>query len=696
MGTHTFLLRAGVHPGQCSSCARVGSERVERLTVGLGLGCTAVGVQFWCTAPFLPPQASSFHSSARLLPLRPSVNFSSFTLSMQETHWSFEPSCVASSVLPWKGYPFGLEGVTLPSSPLPSCGRCALPPLVSVWCAQNIRIGCSGTEATFRTCDWVFDLLSLVIYHFPQGSDMCHGFCDTRPMPLLSSSWEEVPHWSLEVVSSPVPLTSSEVLFPTTRGRLFLGCRSAHLWHFQLQQALNTCIGSSGARAVGCWNFIASLPWLDSFLLEIGRGLTILVHSALLALLLLLVALLFRPFGLPSSPLGLLCGAFVLGVQVRPLVSLSVASPDKTVLDWSPWRNRKGKVPLSGFIPGFWLRSLTWVLIWLSIPEPVAATRLPTPVWVLLPSAYAMTRQESPDHPPGLPYSQRRPHLIPPDELTTHVGVCDYPCMSELCEPVDEVEEAVVLVESNRLPPMTLENRDEGSEWLGVHLMTPHYKTVALAIRPSERTMRSALDMLVQRFPSPSATSPDRVFDTVVPAHPQRFKNFGTFLRFSSSIRAVGVGGQTAVIVDLSHVGGHYFSAILPREIAYQELLEYLVPLSSDDDTPLSLYIGYQVDPCSPGAVVHLYDGVVITALRNPVGPPLRYRAEDIFAVDNTWCHPRSMFRITYCEAICVLHQNRRYTLPHHHHYGRTRCRVRLHAVASRPALHGHVLIPTW
>ena len=515
-------------------------------------------------------------------------------------------------------------------------------------------------------------------------------------MPLLSSSWEEVPHWSLEVVSSPVPLTSSEVLFPTTRGRLFLGCRSAHLWHFQLQQALNTCIGSSGARAVGCWNFIASLPWLDSFLLEIGRGLTILAHSALLALLLLLVALLFRPFGLPSSPLGLLCGAFVLGVQVRPLVSLSVASPDKTVLDWSPWRNRKGKVPLSGFIPGFWLRSLTWVLIWLSIPEPVAATRLPTPVWVLLPSAYAMTRQESPDHPPGLPYSQRRPHLIPPDELTTHVGVCDYPCMSELCEPVDEVEEAVVLVESNRLPPMTLENRDEGSEWLGVHLMAPHYKTVALAIRPPERTMRSALDMLVQRFPSPSATSPDRVFDTVVPAHPQRFKNFGTFLRFSSSIRAVGVGGQTAVIVDLSHVGGHYFSAILPREIAYQELLEYLVPLSSDDDTPLSLYIGYQVDPCSPGAVVHLYDGVVITALRNPVGPPLRYRAEDIFAVDNTWCHPRSMFRITYCEAICVLHQNRRYTLPHHHHYGRTRCRVRLHAVASRPALHGHVLIPTW
>ena len=605
MGTHTPLLRAGVHPGQCSSCACVGSEGIERPMVGIGSGCTVASVQFWCTATFFHPRACS-------------------------------------------SYP--------PASPL----------LVPVGCAQNIRIGCSGTEAALRTCCQALGFLLSTVHRPPQDLGLCHWVCDACPILLSSSSRREVSHWSFEVTSFPVPLASAEAFLPATQPAFFLGRSSAHCCCCRLQQALNTCIGSSGARAVGYRAFTATSDWLYLILIDTGCSLATLAHSILFALLLLLVALLFRPFGLPSSPLGLLCGAYILGVQVRPLVSLSVASPSQPVLDWSPWRNRKGKIPLRRSAPGLWLRSLTWVLLWLSIPESVTASRLPTPVWVLLPSAYAMTRPERPDHPPGLPYSQRWPHLIPPDELTTHVGVCDYACMSDLCEPVD------VSLESDRLPQITLENRDEGSEWLGVHLMTPHYKTVTLAIRPPERTMRSALDTLVQRFPSPSAVSPDRVFDTVVPAHPQRSRNFGTFLRFSSSIRAVGVGGQTAIIVDLSHVGGHYFSAILPREIAHQELLDYLVPLSKDDDAPLLLYIGYQTEPSLPGQVVQLYDGVVVTALRHSDGPPLRYRAEDLFAVDSTWCHPRSMFRMAYHEAICVLHQNRRYTLPHHHHYGRT------------------------
>ena len=163
------------------------------------------------------------------------------------------------------------------------------------------------------------------------------------------------------------------------------------------------------------------------------------------------------------------------------------------------------------------------------------------------------------------------------------------PCISDIGTTRSGEEENLVPMDSQLLPPMTNENRDSGSEWLGVHMLTPHYKSVTFAVKPPCRTMRSALDTILQTAPP----IPDRVFDTVLPVHPQRFRDFGTFIRFSSSIRSAGVGGQAAVVVDLTHVGGHYFATVLPKELSYEALTEFLYPLTSDDDRPLSLFIGY-------------------------------------------------------------------------------------------------------
>ncbi|CAE7777849.1 hypothetical protein AK812_SmicGene16718 [Symbiodinium microadriaticum] len=278
-----------------------------------------------------------------------------------------------------------------------------------------------------------------------------------------------------------------------------------------------------------------------------------------------------------------------------------------------------------------------------------------------------MTRPPRPEDPPGLPYSQRRPHMIPPEELTTHVGTCSHTFVSGLRRDADGEEPHLLPLDSSLLqPPQDVQ--EQGSEWLGVYLLAPHYKTISLAINPPERTMRSALDLLLSRAPD----VPGTFFDSVVPLRPQRFQGVGSFVRFSSSVRNVGVGGQAVVALDLTRVGGHYFAAVLARELEFRTLMDYIVPLTSCGDEPLSVYIGYRTRPWPACAMVQLSDGEVITVLKEQYAASRPLKAEDLFNASTRWLFPRDVPELTYCEALYVLHQERRYLLPEHHHYGST------------------------
>ena len=279
-----------------------------------------------------------------------------------------------------------------------------------------------------------------------------------------------------------------------------------------------------------------------------------------------------------------------------------------------------------------------------------------------------MTRAPQGDDPPGIPYSLRRPHLIPPEELTTHVGVCPHTSVSGLRK--DDVGDEPRLLPLNASSLQTPEpgSQDEGSEWLGTYLLTPHYKTLVLAIKPPERTMRSALDLLQERSPD----VPGTFFDTVLPLRPQRFAGIGSFVRFSSTVRNTGVGGQAVVVLDLTRVGGHYFVAVLAKELAFQALVEYIIPLTNGEEPPIEIYIGYRTRPWPASALVTLADGDVITVIRQhtPVSTP--QKAEDLFADGTKWEYPQTIPRFTYGESLCVLHRDQRFLLPEHHHYGQS------------------------
>ena len=414
MGLRIFLLEAGAPPGQCSPGASCGDNTSTSTEAEIGIICTVSPVPF-CKSAACP------HPFELFVPIRQEV---------QEPHWAIGVSCADWGSFSWKRHTHGFEGVVLFLLPWPDSWMHHLAWRVFFCCAHNIRIGCSGAEAT----DWTFLDSGHVPTHchvhilLERLTDLRHwlnswGWCSLTP-----SFCTTAPPWSLEVDTLPLPAALDS--YGSSRygqPEAFSPFRPWGLPFSQPQQALNTCIGSSGARAAGCWEELHNSDWVHSAFDNAINLAEAFSHSWALAILIILLALLFRPFGLPASPLGLLCGMCFLGVQRRPLVSLAVASPQVAVLDWSPWKNRHGKIPRNKVRPNPSAVCFLWSLIFWSLPVSVSSVRFLPSVWILLPAAHAMTRPDGLNDPPGLPYSQRSPHLIPPDELTTHVGCCEYP-----------------------------------------------------------------------------------------------------------------------------------------------------------------------------------------------------------------------------------------------------------------------------
>ncbi|CAE7906300.1 unnamed protein product [Symbiodinium microadriaticum] len=143
-------------------------------------------------------------------------------------------------------------------------------------------------------------------------------------------------------------------------------------------------------------------------------------------------------------------------------------------------------------------------------------------------------------------------------------------------------------------------------------------------------------------------------------------------IRFSSSIRGVGTGGLVAILLDLTHVGGHFFSAVLPQEIAFQTLQEYFRPLTTLEDEPLHVFIGCYDQPLSYRSTARLADGDVILVLKQNCGIPSKQTASSLFAPDAIWALPTDCYRLGFCTSVCVLHKDKRYCVPEHHHYGQS------------------------
>ena len=275
---------------------------------------------------------------------------------------------------------------------------------------------------------------------------------------------------------------------------------------------------------------------------------------------------------------------------------------------------------------------------------------------LFMPSAHAMARPPQPGDPPGVVAGQGRPHLIPPDQLTTYVGSCHAPLP---WEGPDQPHESPPNITYD-VPWPRRDRSSEDGTWLGVYLYTPHYKPITFAIQPPERSLRSVLDTIQAEVPG----VPPGLFDKVVPLRPQRFQGYASFLRCPRVIHHSGTDGFAAVVCDLSRVGGHYFATTLPKTLDISVLVQFLLPLTKDDDSELQIFVGMNHRPWPASEQIVLCDGAFV-----PDPGIGHFSIEPLFQAGAVWGPISDFFTLDIHEATCILHENKRYTFKPHYHY---------------------------
>ena len=205
--------------------------------------------------------------------------------------------------------------------------------------------------------------------------------------------------------------------------------------------------------------------------------------------------------------------------------------------------------------------------------------------------------------------------------------------------------------------------------WLGATVYTPHFCPVRVAVDCEPES--SLLEMLNQVL----VAMPDdthRLMDTCVPTLPQRFTGQATLLRFPSLIHHFPEGRRSAVILDLSSVGGHYFACILPQRMPYEELMSFVTQMVDYSDQPLEIHVANNPDPHREGVSFHLNDGDVVSFGRSPQVWRRKQTARELFADRTGWDSPHEVPTMRPAPGLLVMHGEERFFMPPHHHTGQT------------------------
>ncbi|CAE7197699.1 unnamed protein product [Symbiodinium sp. CCMP2592] len=169
-----------------------------------------------------------------------------------------------------------------------------------------------------------------------------------------------------------------------------------------------------------------------------------------------------------------------------------------------------------------------------------------------------------------------------------------------------------------RLPDedFTRSSAANSGEWLGVIVMAPHCQPTEWAMKiqrgqGEDHFLSSVLDLGPALYQG--------LFDTVVPIVPQRHTGYAMVMVFGSVTAHIGPSGHVPVILDLSHVGGHYYATVLPTSMAYEDLWDYILPQTWADFDDFQIYVGCAPNPCREGAQIRLQAGDVILAQDRPL-----------------------------------------------------------------------------
>ena len=389
-----------------------------------------------------------------------------------------------------------------------------------------------------------------------------------------------------------------------------------------------------------------ALTWVEMQSASVLCMVQVLVTCSLLRLLL-------WQLGLSCSPGG------------RLLLAVVAWAPTQTVLAFDSIRNgggpflpdarkRKPTRPIAN-IGGKRLNFWAYTLCLLALPVGIEAGPIGLSSGILLlpiclPNTVAgMARPPQPDDPPFCP----RPHLIPPEELVAQTGTCAVPPLGSRPE-----------VAAARAP----------DRWLGVYIFTPYYTTITAAVKfHCPASVDQVCELIRDRIPG----VPVGPFDVVVPLRPQRFPEYPAFLRLPSIIRYQGPDGHSGIVLDLTRVGGRYFATVLPKRLDYDTLLRFITPLTAHNDLPLCVYAAFFQNPWPEGVPLDLHDGDVLTFSHGPLTAYARHAVDPTFQPDAIWGDLRHMPGIESTDCVCLMHGDRRFTLPPTTIMGRQLCKLR-------------------
>ena len=474
-----------------------------------------------------------------------------------------------------------------------------------------------------------------------------YSFVPVSSYPGLGSDWGDT--WSLHVIRLCLVLLLLQ--FFTEPGRTELETTSAKLCvrtvpkrsrrskpkvpeHFSTRAS-----GSGPQQNYGPWGWVCLFWGLCSTVclhgnlcFEFGLGASWVEQQAASAVICAvggfgasLLCICLRQLGFGISPLGRLAlgaladtsPALAVGfgqafiVQHRQQRHASPACSSDTSKSRSVIRYRRG----------IWTRFIGVLMGFVGMPASLAVQRGPplsiplSLVYFLYPGGVAaMTAPDSEWEWLGSP-GRIRPHERPVNQLVHHVGPpVQWPATWGVLrgEP-DGSPPKIKTFDDARNPGTHRTQSGETVRWLGAIIYTPNIRPVLVALREIRPlSIHSYIDIVIDSAPGVDFLT----YKCCVPVVPQRFNNSLTLLRYPCHIKDMPGGELFAVAVDLSRVGGMYYACILPSPLPYDDLIQYLLPQTSYDDAPLRIFIGDSGEQHRPGQPVHLFDGVVILAVR--------------------------------------------------------------------------------
>ncbi|CAE6971530.1 unnamed protein product, partial [Symbiodinium sp. CCMP2592] len=177
---------------------------------------------------------------------------------------------------------------------------------------------------------------------------------------------------------------------------------------------------------------------------------------------------------------------------------------------------------------------------------------------------------------------------------------------------------------------------DDHCSWLGVTVFAPHAQPryYAMPCDPGSRLDDVASQVLLRE----QATRPGYHF--LSPVVPQRHPGFAAFVLHTAEDDRLR---QVSVVVDLSHVGGHYYAASLPCGSTVADFLASVYRQTHVDDRPLRLWLPFTDTAAADADVLEPAHGDVLTVLWDGVQPLRGRRIQALFDSPRAWTTPSHM-----------------------------------------------------